>query len=370
MAKPHFEIVMRNVSVRHADDAAYLLGWFEFHQGQTVAALAYLSQALVVGNGDYWRWAALKQLVRILERFPPREQLTMVESSQVFAKQPALWYVAARSAYRDYDYELAIDAAKRALNAMGIPLDRLPATTDPKSIETALEKISPELARDENANEIPYLLEASREISQYANSLKSISPERPDALARRARAIIIKYSKLIDEYGSPGGRGAPSELSHRDLRQSLHLIDTTLEHVPKSAQYARLREWLHYRKVRVLVTFDPKTVPDAIAAMERDYPNSALLDDALAEQIYAQGLRLRDVSAAQDTFRRLVDNFPRGNAVDNGYTWMAIIYRCEKRFDDALNMNREIIRRFPATRHAMYARERMARPEGCGIYYR
>jgi len=146
------------------------------------------------------------------------------------------------------------------------------------------------------------------------------------------------------------------------------MLDRSLESVPKTAQYARLREWLHYRKTRLLVTFDHDKVPETVAAMEKEYPISALMDDALAELIFVQGLLLKDANAAENTFRKLVNNFPRGNAVDNGYTWMAIMYRCMGRVQEAQNFNREIIRRFPMTRHAMYAQERLGDPtsnQGC-----
>jgi TolA-binding protein len=149
----------------------------------------------------------------------------------------------------------------------------------------------------------------------------------------------------------------------------LHLVDVTLDRVPKAAPHAALREWLHYRKVRILVQFAPRTVPDAIAAMEQEFPKSQFMDDALAEQIYAQGVMLRDVNAAQRTFQKLLANFPKGNAVDNAYTWMAIVYRCTGRTDDAAKTNRDIIRLFPTTRHARYARDRAAKPQAsqCGL---
>jgi TolA-binding protein len=76
---------------------------------------------------------------------------------------------------------------------------------------------------------------------------------------------------------------------------------------------------------------------------------------------------LRDINAAQRTFQRLVSNFPNANALDNAYTWMAIIYRCAGRVDEAQKINREIIRLFPTTRHARYARERAAKPKSCGL---
>jgi TolA-binding protein len=106
-------------------------------------------------------------------------------------------------------------------------------------------------------------------------------------------------------------------------------------------------------------------VPEEVASMERVFPTSALLDDALAEQIFAQGMSLNDLNAAEVTFRKLIKTYPRGNAIDNAYTWMAIIYRRNCRLQEAQTMNSEIIRRFPLTRHAMYAQERLANPTSC-----
>ena len=68
-------------------------------------------------------------------------------------------------------------------------------------------------------------------------------------------------------------------------------------------------------------------------------------------------------------FRKLLAKYPKGNAVDNAYTWMAIIYRCQGRTEDAQRTNRDIIRLFPLTRHARYARERASNPSAsaCGV---
>ncbi len=363
-AQTHFEAVLRNPSSVHADDAAYMLGWLAFQQGKSAQALAYFSQAMTVGNGDY-KPAAMKQTVRIIAQYPARQQFSVVESDRGFAQQPALWYVAARSAYRDFDFAQAIDIAQHALSALNVPVDRLPVTTDPDRIDAALEKVSPDLRADPNAVEIPYLIEAAKEISSYLAYLQSAATERPDVLAKRAKSIILKYSMLVEEKQQPGRNRLPPVLEHRDLRQALHMLDLTLAATPKDGPHRQLREWLHYRKVRILSVYRPQAVGDAVAAMAQEFPNSTLLDDALAEQIYAQGLILHDVGAAQSTFRKLLDTFPNGNAVDNAYSWMAIIYRCAGRVPDEQNINREIIRRFPLSRHARYARERMANPTGC-----
>jgi hypothetical protein len=371
-AKPHFEFVLRTPTAIHADDAAYMLGWLAFHRDQPKVALTYLARAMEVGNAeiDYKRPAAMKEAVRVLERFPPREQAAIVGAERAFAQEPAMWYVAARSAYREFDYPLAVANAERALKVFNVPIDSVPPTTDPKRIHAAIEHANPALRGDLNLSEIPYLIEASKEFERYVAFLNNAPAARPDDLFKEARRIIIKYSLLLDLPQQPAARprNLPA-LVHKDLRQALHLIDLTLAAVPASAPNAKLREWLYYRKARILAVYAPKTIGETIAAMQREYPSSQLMDDALAEELYAQGVMLRDVAAAEATFRKLIETFPRGNAVDNAHTWMAIIYRCEGREQDAQNMNREIIRRFPMTRHAAYARERMADPhkDACGL---
>ena len=69
----------------------------------------------------------------------------------------------------------------------------------------------------------------------------------------------------------------------------------------------------------------------------------------------------------REDFQKLLKEFPNGNAVDNAYSWMAIIYRCAHKADLARKTNMEIIRRFPLTRHAKYAAERMLHPDECGV---
>jgi tetratricopeptide (TPR) repeat protein len=365
-AKPWLEQVLGDASSPHQDDAAYMLGWLDFHQGDFKTALSYLSRAMSSGNGDYRKPAAMRQVVRIMARLPAPEQVALVQSDSTFMQQPALWYMAARTAYRDFNYPLAIDTSQRGLTLLHVPVDTLPATTDPQKIKGALDKVEPKLDDDLNLSEMPYLLEASREILDYERYLATAANDRPENLSRKARAIIVKYSMLLDPTEQSKRRRAP-ELAHKDLRQAIHLIDVSLAAVPKTAQQAPLREWLYYRKARTLVQFAPASVADVVAALEQEYPRSQLLDDALAEQVFAEGVMLRDVDAAQRTFQRLISSFPNGNALDNAYTWMAIIDRCAGRLAEAQKLNREIIRLFPTTRHARYARERTANPKSCGL---
>ena len=124
------------------------------------------------------------------------------------------------------------------------------------------------------------------------------------------------------------------------------MIDITLSAVPSDSNYALLRQWLLYRKVRIVAVYKAEAIHEPIAAMEKEFPGSKLLDDVYAEQIFAQGVMLQDVNAAEATFKSLIRKYPNSNAVDNAYSWMGILYRCVGRKDDAQSINREIVRRF------------------------
>jgi hypothetical protein len=66
-AQTHLRAVVRNGTARHADDAAYLLGWLDLHQGNVKEAMAYFGQAMVLGNEDY-KLAGQRRMVLVLGR--------------------------------------------------------------------------------------------------------------------------------------------------------------------------------------------------------------------------------------------------------------------------------------------------------------
>ena len=350
-----------------------MLGWLTVHEDKPYEqALPYFSKAMVVGNGDYKDPGAVGRVLRILYGLSSRDLFAVVDRDSAFTRQPALAYVAARSAYREFNYAATIEAATRYLRAMGLQPDTLPATTDPERIDKALENVSGEFGgRSAQANlpEIPYILQASRELAQYEKYLQGITSQRPEDVVKRARTIIVKYSKLLDGDDNRSREaknrkpGLP-DFSHKDWRQAIHMIDVTLA-ATNSPPYVKLREWLYYRKARVAAVFAPDTMPDIFTAMSTELPQSKLLDDILAEQIFAQGIIKTDLNAARATFNKLVATYPNGNAVDNAYSWMAIILRCNGQIQEADKINREIVRRFGTTRHATYAKQRMADPKTC-----
>jgi tetratricopeptide (TPR) repeat protein len=357
-ARTHFLTVVETPSSPLADDAAYMLGFLAYHAGDKESALSHFEKAMQVGNGDY-KDAAIKQAGRALMAYPPAEQVRKIEASPTFMDQDELIYVVARSAYRAHDFSLAITFGESSLARFNIPAGRLPATTDPERVEPALRSIAPQLENNYHITDIAYIIEASRELRQYVSAMRSFANEHPDVAAMRARAVIIKYSRITEDNSKPSrGRLLP-DIQHKDLRQALYLSNVTLEAAPKTAPFAELRQWLYYRKARIQTIWEPKMVADTVAAMRSEAPDSKLADDALTEQIFAEGIMLHDIEAAQRTFQLLLSSYPAGNALDNAHSWMAIALYCAGRKADAQKIDRETVRRFPLTRHANYARTRL-----------
>jgi tetratricopeptide (TPR) repeat protein len=369
-AQSQFEAVASNPSSPIADDAAYMLGWISVQLGNPDKALSWYSQAMVIGNRDY-SFAALREAVRELQEQPTEQALAILRQNQVFSKESALWYAVARSAYRRFDFRHAIDISEEGLKIFNVPIERLPVTTDLERIRDALARIDSKLVNELNIREMAYLIQASGEMLQYETRLDNVR-SAPAAFERYARAMIVKYSLLRDPPVDPrtGELLSPRKTAHNDYRQAAHLIELSLEKIPRGSDYTKLREWLHFRYVRVLTLFAPERIPLAITAMQQEFPTSELLDDAMAEQVYADGVVLKDVNAAEHAFQELLRQYPNGNAVDNAYSWLAITERCVGNDQKAEELNKEIVRRFPFTRHAVYARERLANPnrftrEGC-----
>ncbi len=59
-----------------------------------------------------------------------------------------------------------------------------------------------------------------------------------------------------------------------------------------------------------MAVYKPEAVHEPIAEMEKEFPDSKLLDDVYAEQVFAQGVMLQDVKGAEATFKFLIQQIP------------------------------------------------------------
>lgn len=354
-----------------SDDAAYMSAWLANQSGDVEGTFAYIAKGLEIGKrevaDDNYQWAdyrrgLLRLALQMLYALPLDERVSALERNQVLREEGSLWYALARQAFRDFDYSRVIAISKQALAALGISEEQLPATTDRNQIADAIQRQAPELAYELNVTEIPYLLEASREMASFAEALAATRDQELGGLSPFVKSIVIKYSLLLDP--SPDST-EPAILQHQDLRQALRLIEVALQRVEAVDGLVELEEWLHYRKVRILGVYDPELISQTVARMVDKYPSSELLDDALAEDIYARGMLLNDIAGAQSAFDQVLRLTPGGNAVDNAYNWMQIINCRAGRAEEASRLNREIIRLFPTTRHALNSLKREMDPARC-----
>jgi hypothetical protein len=372
--KAHFAAVTDAMSV--VDDTAFIGAWLDLETGDLQGALAFAAKGLAIGrahadiagtgrNQDWldYEGAIHAKAKQIVAQLPRADLVRTLQADEILSRESFLWYSTARDAYRAFDYDYVIELAEAGLGSLGVPSEQLPATTDPNRIRAAIERIDP-LLIDLDIVELPYLLEASREFLSYEAELaRAADAADPTVLATQARQLISKYSMLISR---PEASEPDADVSarHQDLRQALHLIDITQERTAHNPAYAQLREWLAFRKVRVLTSYDPERVRSAVAQLAAESPASQYLDDALAEQVFVEGMLRRDIEAAWSALDELVRQAPEGsNAIDNGFSWMAISLRCEGLDADAEDINLEILWRFPASRHAQYAWLRAADPD-------
>ena len=367
---PLFNEVLKDRSSPHFDDAVYFVGWLAYHRGNVDDALNKFESAIsllpAVGSpeSDYVDYAeiAVHQTSRILRTLAPEDAMNRVQNSKVLSSRPTLWYTALAELYHSGKHRQVMDGARRALREFGITIENLPITTDPSRIADAFRKF--QLADDGDLEEIAYLYQASREAEQLETLLSNVDKQPPLSSETEIKRIVVKYSLTRDpDEKKPPQRG-PKPL-HRDLRQSLYLLQRALDLVPRNTNFSKLREWLHYKRVALLAQFEPTKVAAANARFQEEFPASKLLDDTMAEQVFAEAVVVGDMTKATETFNTLLQKYATANAIDNAYSWMAIGWTCAGQPVKARELDQEIVRRFASTRHALYARKRLREPQAC-----
>ena len=254
-----------------------------------------------------------------------------------------------------------VDNARRALREFGATVENLPVTTDSTRISDAFKRLR--LADNGELEDITYLYQASREAQQLEAILSNIDKQSPPSSEAEIRRIVVKYSMMRDSDERTQRKPGPKPL-HRDLRQSLQLAQRR-SIFPRNARIQILREWLHYKRLTRLAQFDPTKVADANAAFQVEFPASRLLDDSMAEQVFAEAVIVGDMAKATATFNTLQQKYPAENAVDNAYSWVAIGWTCVGQPAKAREIDQQIVRRFALTRHALFARKRLRDPQAC-----
>jgi tetratricopeptide (TPR) repeat protein len=373
-----FDEVLKDQRSPHYDDAAYFSGWLQYHRGNLPEALERFELAIALapkvgaqsadvgaGSADHidYDWPAVRQTGRILRTLPPEDALNRVRSSNILSSQPRLWYIALDALYISHNYQMVMDGARLALHEFGVTIEDLPITTDPKRIDDAFTKLK--MADQGDLKEIVYLYNASREAQLLKSMLSNVDKLSPQLVAITVKTMVIKYALTKDSDLKAQSTAKGIRPRNKDLRQGIYLAQQSLDLVPKTPVFLKLREWLHYKRITLLAQFDPVKVSAANAEFQEEFPKSPVLDDGMAEQIFGEAVIIGDMAKATATFNDLLQKFPTGNAVDNAYSWMAIGWTCSGQPVKARAINQDIVRLFPATRHAGYSRQRLKEPHRC-----
>ena len=109
---------------------------------------------------------------------------------------------------------------------------------------------------------------------QIEEMLSDSSKQSPSVIADKIKATVIKYSVTTDAdlEHKPLQRG-PKPL-HKDLRQSIFIADKSLELLPRTAAFSKVREYLHYKRIRLLAQFNPTKIAAANAEFQKEFPHS------------------------------------------------------------------------------------------------
>lgn len=373
---PQFEDVLRDKNSPHYDDATYILAWLTYHRGDVVEALDRFGNAVALippldADGSYgsdverfdYAFAALHQLTRIFRTLPAQDVVARVDGSDVLAAESIVWVAALGTLYHAHEYALVMAEARKALRHFDIVAENLPVTTHPQRIDDALTGLN--LGGDWYLQDIVYLYQSSHEISEALGMLSRIN-EYPAAVAQKTiRELIVKYALTKEADRELMWSDDASPPRHKDLRQSIYIAGYALQSLPRTTEYSKFREWLHYKRVTLLSQFDPVAVAAANAEFRREFRQSLLLDDTLAEQVFAEAVTIGDMAKATETFDELRQNYPSSNALDNAYSWMAIGWTCVGQPEKAREIDQQIVQLFPQTRHARYAEERLQAPAAC-----
>jgi TolA-binding protein len=103
-----------------------------------------------------------------------------------------------------------------------------------------------------------------------------------------------------------------------------------------------------------------------LETLEKEFPTSSLLPDAMLEMTEAQ-LRTGNTNAAITTYKRLIKSYPNTTQGRQAYLQLALTYEDAGRRSDAISAYREVISNYPTSDEAAQAAEtlkRMAAADG------
>jgi TolA-binding protein len=294
--------------LKHADDACVWLGWIEWkYEGDIDKAIKLFRDAKHYGNGDFVYDAERFESI-LLSMLPPDELYRRLNVDAELKNPGRFWYTLARGQHRLHNYKEA-----GRLATLGIKKCR--AKGD-------------DFSSDYYIDELGYFIEAAR-LVQAAES--SSDPKVYKRIGNFFRTRYYDYSAAI------------------------FLFDEALQKFPTSD----LCDNLMFLKVLTYRDWQPYRVKDVVNEFFFRYPQSNLIDDAIAELAFVEIMIQNDEKAGELTVRELLKKYPNRNACDNALNWLAYNAMESGEYEKAEKIYREIVLKFPRSRFAKYAKKNL-----------
>ncbi len=302
-----------------ADDACVRLGILEMRSGNLDDALFWVRQAQRRGNGDFQGTAAALETDWLMG-LPAAALETRLRIDSLIVAPYTLWYVLARSHHLAHRYPQSIALAEHALR-----------TIDDHYVNA---RSTPLWREGQNRLGLEYLVSAGQGI-----------------LAVLDRGTPDDYLRI----------GNNLRRDHRDFRAAIFVFDSAVAQFPRSVTL----EKIEFLRILAYREWSPELTSRQVDQFLTTYPNSQLADDALAELVFVHSYQ-GNLEEVESTLNRLLNGFPKDNAVDNAVNWAARAYERRAQFDPsytarAVELYQTIVERFPTSRIAGVARDRLNR---------
>ena len=378
----HFKSYVNTYPDRpHADDSAFWLGFLYSNAGDFEASLNWFSKVNSLGNGDY-NYYIETFLAKIIPELPN----DLIDRFLDLLVQ--------KKSFAPFNYNEIINSLVYSGDSSAV-LRRI------RTLQQGEQRLLGYVALVERFNN-EYKWSYSKGIysefiSDYDAYIDSGNYDELSNWEKTELTEIEKRAKYLAKQTDLVLSYSESELNYQDMaslaisfrhdfynrKLALYFIDLAVKKFGNNPSFPL--DYFIYLMVANLRDQDPVEAIRAAETLLKNFPSSQYCDDVMADIVYIQAIVLDKRNDARKTLNTLVVEYPDGNALDNAHNWLAMSlrncceyyyscsddnarygsaeYRQEKKAkcDEAKALYKEIIRKFPDTRFALYAVENIQR---------
>ncbi len=203
---------------------------------------------------------------------------------------------------------------------------------------------------------------ANRAVAQYDLGYTNMALKKWSSAAENFKGVINAPGDLgKDVQADAWTRLGDCYYYQKDWSQAANAYDKSYALQPSSGDYALFQKAMMQGYAG---NFSGKL--SGLETLEKQFPTSSLLPDALLEMTEAQ-LRTGNTNGAITTYKRLISNYPNTTQGRQAYLQLALTYADAGNRSEAISTYRTIIKNYPTSEEAAQAAEtlkRMAAADG------